>query len=39
VVTAKRAETRQRRLATLVDVCAREERLAQFLNPTKRAGK
>ena len=36
VVTAKREETRRRRLAELVAVCARGERLAQFLSPTKR---
>jgi uncharacterized protein YdeI (YjbR/CyaY-like superfamily) len=39
VVTAKRAETRERRLAELVDACARGERLAQFVGPTKRAPK
>jgi uncharacterized protein YdeI (YjbR/CyaY-like superfamily) len=39
VVTAKREETRQRRLAELVAVCARGERLAQVLSPPKRARK
>jgi uncharacterized protein YdeI (YjbR/CyaY-like superfamily) len=36
VMSAKRAETRDRRLAELVEHCAKEKRLAQFVSPSRR---
>jgi len=35
VCTAKKNETRERRLQTLIECCANEETLPQFLRPTK----
>ena len=37
VVSAKKAQTRHKRLARLIELCARGERIPQFIKPTRAA--